>query len=457
MPDVRTATAALCAAVILFACHLKQKHSPQPGKNNSDSTSAVTVLPDEELDVQDLSGMFVKTVTQNFSVARNKSAVITGKKGLRVTVQPSVLEKADGTAVDGPVQVSLVELTTSNDLYKANAATVCNGQLLASGGSYFIGMQCNGQQLHIKKGRSLQVDFPVLKDGEMELFYGQRNSTGNMNWRRTGQPLSPEENDEEILFTDSSRYKVTDFYPAFMYDTGGRARVYKTTSEQVYLIDHKVTIKHLVDTVNRNECKIFLDTVFMWPKAMANLPAGTKIDSNYLTRMYGPAKQFIIKRCKDTAAAAAVKEQQRLALENARQKYQPKTLAGQIQKYYGPTNITSLGWINCDRFYNTPENLELQMELPITFAKPAIHYFVIYKTFNGLMSGTVKADSALRYHIPALPKGAPITLVAFTKANGKIYQFSKEMKMENKTVLQPEFQEISAAELQKIFGSNVRI
>lgn len=456
MPTVRTAITALYAVLFLFSCNSKQKQPAQSEVTNSDSANAVTILPDEELNIQNLTGDFVNAVTQKFIVAKNKTAVITGKKGLRITVHPSVLEKADGTAVDGAVQVSLVELTSSTDLYKANAATVCNGRLLASGGSYFIGMKCNGQEVHIKKGRFLQIDLPVLSEGEMELFYGQRDAAGNMNWLRAGVPLAMEESKEEIIFTDSSRFAVTDFYPAFMYDTGGKAKIYQSTSEQVYLYDHKVTIRQLVDTINRAVARIFIDTVYVWPKQPANLPQGARIDSNFLYRVYGPPKQFIIKRYKDAGEEAAKKEKERIALERARKNYQPKTLAGQIQKYYGPTNITALGWINCDRFYNTPENSELQMELPITFAKPTVQYFVIYKSFNGLISGTLKADSAFRYHLPALPKGEPVTLVAFTKANGKLYQYVKDMKIEARTILQPDFKEITVAELKKIFGSNVR-
>jgi hypothetical protein len=46
--------------------------------------------------------------------------------------------------------------------------------------------------------------------------------------------------------------------------------------------------------------------------------------------------------------------------------------------------------------------------------------------------------------------------VAFTKANGKLYQCVKDMKIEARTILQPDFKEITAAELKRIFGSNVR-
>lgn len=457
MPTVRTACAALCAAVLLFACHSKQQQSAKPDNNNSDSTSVVSVLTDEEIELQSLADSFVKSASQKFIVAKNKMTVITGKKGLRVTVNPSVLEKADGTGIDDAVEVSVLELNNVNDLLRANAATISNGKLLASGGSYFIGMQCKGQELHIKKGKFLQVDFPVLKEEEMELFYGRRDTAGNMNWLKAGVPLTAEEYKEESMFTDSNRNTDANFYPAFMYDTNGNAKIYQSTNEQVYYYENKVTISQLVDTINRHSAKIFIDTVYVWPKTSAILPVGARIDSNYLYRVYGPPKQFIIKRYKDAEEEKAVKEKERIAIQKARESWQPKTLAGQIQKYYNPTAISTLGWINCDRFYNVPENTGLQIELPITFSRPVLHYFIICKSFNGLMSGQVKADSSLKYQLSDLPGGEPVKLIAFAKENGRIYQYSKELVIQKGVVLKADFKQIPTAELQKMFGNNVRI
>ena len=94
-------------------------------------------------------------------------------------------------------------MTTSNDLFKSNAATVSNGRLLASGGSYFIGMENNGQKIRLKKGHSLPVDFPVFAKEEMELFYGERDSAGSMNWVKAGNKL--EQQFEEMEFNTRSR------------------------------------------------------------------------------------------------------------------------------------------------------------------------------------------------------------------------------------------------------------
>jgi hypothetical protein len=71
----------------------------------------------------------------------------------------------------------------------SNAQTISDGKLLISGGAYFIGMTSNGEQLKLKEGRSLSVQFPKLSEKEMALFYGQRNDLGQMNWQIATETL----------------------------------------------------------------------------------------------------------------------------------------------------------------------------------------------------------------------------------------------------------------------------
>lgn len=455
--------AMLASALLLPACSSKQKSSSSQKNSKTDTVLQVLQSGEDTLQLQTLSGEFINYAVQKFFVPKATTKIVTGKKGLKVTVNPSALEKADGAAVDGAVEVRLVELTNSAELFNANAATLSNGRLLVSGGSYFVEMFCNGESLRVKKGKSISVDFPVLSSNEMELFYGSRDVNGNMNWISAGQLLNQISNpwdvsDEEILFTDSNRYSVADYKPSFMYDTIGNAKIYATLNEKVYYYENKLTIKQLVDTINRNSFKIFLDTVYMWPKRPANIPADARIDSNFLYRVYGPPKQFIIKRCKEAVEEEARKEKAKLALQQAQENWRSKTLAGQLQKYYATVNITSLGWLNCDRFYLGPQNSDVEVELPITFNNSRLHYFLVCKEFMGLINGSVKPDSVQQYRrLKYLPNNQNITLIGFVKSNDKIYQCKKDFTVKPNTSIKPVFEEISVDELKKQFGNNIRI
>ncbi len=440
---------------ILFSCSNKKI------KNSAEAVPAtisdtVQLQPDEDIDLTDYSNAFAKNITQTFTASPGKISVLTAKKGLRVTVNVAALQKEDGSAVDGKINVSIIELTTSEDLFKSNAATVSNGRLLVSGGSYFVGMECGGQKLQIKKGKNLQIEFPVIKENEMQLFYGQRDTANNMNWLDAGINLQQDEEDE-ILFTDSNYNNLTDNFPALTLTAGGEAKIYRTLNEKVYYYEKMMTVKQLLDTINRHTAKIYADTVYMWPKEIAKLLPGQRVDTNYLYTVYGPPKQFILKTCRALQEDTKKKEMEKRKREDALGKWQPKTLAGQIQKYYSPAAITNLGWINCDRFYQYNPPAEVEIDLPITFNKGSIQYFVIFKNFNGLINGKLKFSEGENISLNNLPVGELITFIAFTKNKGQLFHCKEEFVIQKNKWVKPDFKNISTEEMNKIFGKNVRI
>ena len=128
--------------------------------------------------------------SQSFTVSSSKPAQVKGKKGTTVFINPSDLETVDGKSVGNNIQIELKELTNQQQLLRTNAQTVSNGQLLVSGGAYYINMTSDGQQLKLKDGKSLNVAFPKLSDTEMALFYGQRDSLGKINWQKANETLT---------------------------------------------------------------------------------------------------------------------------------------------------------------------------------------------------------------------------------------------------------------------------
>jgi hypothetical protein len=51
-------------------------------------------------------------------------------------------------------------------------------------------MTSDGEKLKIKNGKSMKVSFRKFAKEEMSLFYGQRESTGNMNWKPAKEKLA---------------------------------------------------------------------------------------------------------------------------------------------------------------------------------------------------------------------------------------------------------------------------
>ena len=446
---------ALATAFLLFSCNSKKTNtSTASAVGSSGQYDTVNVLPDELVNINAYNTGFIDEATQHFTARLKKISVITAKKGLKLTVDPAVLEKEDGSPVNGKINVSIIELTNTNDLFKSNAATISNGRLLVSGGSYFVGMECNGQKLRIKSGKTMQVDFPRLTNDDMELFYGQRDDADNMNWKQAGTVLKPVQ--EEIFDFSNDNVFANDF-PMITGSFGKEPTLYRSLNEELYYYDKKMTIREIVDTINKYERKVYLDTVYAWPKQLAPLPAGAWVDTNFLTYIYGPRLQFCLKNYKSVQDEKVRLEKQKDMQDSALKKWQPQTLLGQIQKYYSPSAITALGWLNCDRLYKSTEKTDVEVDIPITLNVNHIHYFLIFKSFNGLLDIFADTTGDHKKKFRGLPLGEPVVLIGFTKNNGQILQCTKEFVIQKNKLLQLDFTNISAEEMTKMFGKNVRI
>ncbi|MCI4669040.1 MAG: hypothetical protein MRZ79_12975 [Bacteroidia bacterium] len=120
---------------------------------------------------------------QILTTASNKKTSIEGKKGTIIHVDPEALETVDGSPLGKSIDVELLEMTDLSSMALQNAPTVSDGRLLETGGAYYLGMSSDGKQLRIKSGKSIEVEFPKLTDKEMNLFTGEKDPTGKINWK----------------------------------------------------------------------------------------------------------------------------------------------------------------------------------------------------------------------------------------------------------------------------------
>jgi hypothetical protein len=149
--------------------------------------------------------------SQFFMASSAKPSEVKGRKGTVISINPSDLETSGGGPVGADIKVELKELTDQRDMLRTNTQTVSNGQLLVSGGAYFINMTSGGQQVKLKEGRNLSVAFPKLTDSKMALFYGRRDSLGKMNWQEAKQSFTATQqpSPQEITQTDTTTTTTT--------------------------------------------------------------------------------------------------------------------------------------------------------------------------------------------------------------------------------------------------------
>ena len=123
--------------------------------------------------------------SQKFKISFDKSSKIKGKNGTAILVNPNDLETVEGKPITETIEVELKEFSNQSQLFRNNAQTVSDGKILVSGGAYYINMTSKGQQLKLKDGKVLTIEFPKLSDSEMSLFYGQKDSLGKIDWQKS--------------------------------------------------------------------------------------------------------------------------------------------------------------------------------------------------------------------------------------------------------------------------------
>jgi hypothetical protein len=168
---------ALLILCVLFGC------------NNANPSSNENQIPNPSIEFKKLNNFLegLDKSSQIFNVSTTKPSKVNGKKGTIIFLKPNDLVTENGQPLGKTIQVELKELTNQSDMLKANAPTVSNGRLLVSGGAYFINLTSDNNTLKLKEGKSLSVQFPKLTKSDMSLFYGERDSLGQLNWQEANQ------------------------------------------------------------------------------------------------------------------------------------------------------------------------------------------------------------------------------------------------------------------------------
>ncbi|WP_163411198.1 hypothetical protein [Flavobacterium ajazii] len=145
--------------------------------------------PDAKTEIRKINDLLkqYEEPSQTFKVSADKPTQVTGKQGTIISVNPADLTTENGQPFGKNIEVELKELTNQEQLFRTNAQTTSNRQLLVSGGAYFINITSDGKQLKLKDGKSLSVEFPKITTNKMSLFYGQRDTLGQLNWQKAKQ------------------------------------------------------------------------------------------------------------------------------------------------------------------------------------------------------------------------------------------------------------------------------
>lgn len=124
-----------------------------------------------------------RSQTQTFTLNANTDNIIRGNKGTKVYVGGGTLRTLSGQPVTGSVTLELKEITELSEMIVNNAPTISNGQILTSGGEFYVSASQNGEPLTLadNAGFFISVAAPRGTTDSMNVFTG-RDSSGVVVW-----------------------------------------------------------------------------------------------------------------------------------------------------------------------------------------------------------------------------------------------------------------------------------
>lgn len=126
-----------------------------------------------------------------FAYNPRKKMKISGHEGTKLTVPEHAFVFADGSLVEEPVEITVREYYKTSDILMANLTTMCNDEMIETGGMLHISATCNNHEVFVKEGKSIGIKLPANnahKPG-MELFAGVETADG-VNWKLASELFS---------------------------------------------------------------------------------------------------------------------------------------------------------------------------------------------------------------------------------------------------------------------------
>lgn len=122
--------------------------------------------------------------SQLFNVDPNQDTVIETDGGIIMAIPKGTWVDQNGKAIDGPIEIEVKEALNNASIMTAGLGTTSNGELLETGGMFYVNGRKDGESLKIKDGESISTSIPTddYKAG-MQLFDGERMPNGTVNWK----------------------------------------------------------------------------------------------------------------------------------------------------------------------------------------------------------------------------------------------------------------------------------
>lgn len=405
---------------------------------------------------------------QIYQITARQDTILIGDKGTIIQVPANAFDVAAGTTVTLRVRESM----TTSDFLLDNLSTQSENKMLYSGGMLYLDAKANGKSIGLKN--DLTITIPTNKTlSQMEYFTGDRNAHNKqVNWKtasgitaltlpRLLEPINERYKFERLLEeikADSLCYPLTESYqdtpkprridPPIRYVEspnfwerlrlffGGKPKEQPKKEEVRYVARKPETHYKPVAGLSSN-CREM--AIFAINNSLSTA-SWQDIHSRYRINLYGKAHAVtyagVIAYLKDEIKAQqkiyenkmiAFERQKLIRKQSIERAIQNRILAGtatveDMNAYVFQTR--NLGWINCDAFYNVPQERMIAMPTDV-LPEENVDIKLVFRSKKSILPPTI-IDGKLGFR--NIPKDEDAVLVAFKMEHGQTYLAMQDIK-----------------------------
>ncbi|MEZ4933325.1 MAG: hypothetical protein R2788_14545 [Saprospiraceae bacterium] len=413
---------------------------------------------------------------EEFIVKSNSDTTLFGKQGTRIFIGSETFQFPNGDLVKDSIKVHLKEFYKKSDIILAELSTESNGRILETEGMVNIKAFANGNEIEIRPDKRIVVHFPKERYTykKMNLFYADETSTDTSatNWnidtinliKRTLKLGSfgwwyPS-------YNDSTEY---DFTPKNFVDTG-----YYWNPLDFYVKSYDFSdkaIREIERTKNVNtypkfdywnnygvECEMYIskDGYIKSPKIVTNLSGPTKrelLDFLQNLPQLEPGRnkhREIIERKGlifiEPGNIVPLYETDEEYVKSFDEKYSrfentPIRNMDEAEINFYIFSVGKLGWINCDRFIEFEEKVDLLVNME---ESPDMKLKLVFSEIDGILKPQLKDG---KYLFKQVPTGQKATIVGIKNTRNELLAAIEEITIGESPIQDLKFFEITLGEL----------
>jgi hypothetical protein len=406
--------------------------------DNIKNTDSVEIDQDTTGQINTLTDIadYLSVKTETFNIDPTKDTLINCQKGTMLYLPAKSLQFQDGSSPTELVQVDIKECYSLADFIGDNLTTTSGDRILETGGMINISLSSNGKQLTMQDGKEYALYFPRNGQKEdMQLFYGNHATSGQMDWT-----LAPALETEQIEFRSESELIDQSLYTCNMVISSYTSAIADHKVEWE-LKDNKQTMHDYfsnnfsaTDDMKKEFCsqnyRADFDLKFDVSGKVSEIlfentttPEYDKIISDFFYSLPPLDVSTMAKHSPNVTYGLEITGRTEIDRDKYNKQFKQKyasfkdkavTKIDQAELNYFVQTATKFGWINCDRFWNTPDE---KIDFFVKSKSPNdAKILIAFKDINSVMQGTLNGDRFVFSNIP-VNQGIKVIGISYDKGN----------------------------------------